>query len=170
MQIILAAILFLSPHLGRDEAIKYAETIYSLSEVREIDPFLVISIIRVESNFKHDARSRTRDYGPMQIHVSRTTHRDLRGHEWLLFNPVLNIYLGTKHLQMFKKWHDRKCGPDHLWWRHYKWGFRKNMPNDKWARKVERYRQQLIKRFNPGPGGSVENKTVTHGKCRRRVL
>jgi len=147
MKIILAAILFLSPHLDKEEAAKYAKVIHTMSKSQEIDPFLIVSIIRAESNFSSDKRSKTNDMGLMQIHVSRTTFPDLRGHEKLLYNPTLNIYLGVKHLRMFRKWHLRKCKPDHLWWRHYKWGYRQKFPNRIWAARVQAFYQQLVERF-----------------------
>ena len=147
MKIILAAILFLSPHLKQEEAKEYAKIIHAMSTSQEIDPFLIVSIIRVESNFKRTARSKTSDYGPMQIHVSRTTFSELRGHEWMLYNPTLNVYLGTKHLRMFRKWHHRKCKPDHLWWRHYKWGFKRKFPNRKWADRILAFHQKLTDEF-----------------------
>ena len=147
MKIILAAILTLSPHVKEDVARKYAQVIHSMCKSQEIDPLLVVSIIRVESGFHPSKSSRTNDHGLMQIHVSHTTFSELRGHEHLLRSPTLNIYLGIKHLRMFRKWHHRKCKPDHTWWRHYKWGFRRKFPNQKWADKVRRYHQQLIKKF-----------------------
>ncbi len=147
MQIILAAILFLSPHLDKETATKYANVIHTMSKTQEMDPFLIISIIRAESNFAHNRKSKTNDFGLMQLHVSRTTFRELRGYGTLLYDPELNVYLGTKHLRMFRKWHHKKCGPDHLWWRHYKWGFKKKFPNDKWAVRVLAFHQRLVDKF-----------------------
>jgi hypothetical protein len=166
MKIILAAILFIAPHLERSESIKYkvgqwAKVIHAMSQSQQIDPFLIIAIIKAESNFRTDQTSRTHDHGLMQLHVSRTTFAELRGREWLLKSPTLNIYLGVKHLNMFRKWHYRKCKPDHVWWRHYKWGFKRKFPNRKWANRVQANHNKLLKWFRTWQKKVTNNSTPT---------
>ena len=96
---------------------KISKNICYYSNKRLLNPYLVLSIIRHESGFKVNARSRTEDYGLMQINV--------RVHN-IKCNPFrikCNIREGTKLLHRMKK----SCVSKHAhvrpthWLRHYNW-------------------------------------------------
>jgi len=92
---------FLSPLLY---PLEYEELIYRYSELHELDPYLVMGLIRAESSFISDAVSPVGARGLMQIMPNTA--------EWLaermginfhlddLFNPAYNIRMGTYYLRM----------------------------------------------------------------------
>ncbi|NLO87274.1 MAG: lytic transglycosylase domain-containing protein [Firmicutes bacterium] len=86
--------------------VKYEEFIARQARANNLDPALVAAVIKVESNFRHDAVSRADARGLMQIRpdTAREVAREL-GHvidedvfEELLFDPEYNITLGTRYL------------------------------------------------------------------------
>lgn len=115
-------ILALAPFLSQGTASSYARHVEHQARTKRIDPVLVLAVIWVESRFRSRARSRTNDYGLMQLHVSRRTHRRFRGREKLLFQPKRNIRLGAAMLK-FWRWHHRtRCKGRHHWVGHYNMG------------------------------------------------
>lgn len=70
---------------------KYAEEV-------GLDPYLVIGLIRQESAFKIDAKSRARAMGLMQILPSTARSVDRRVSKSMLLDPETNVRIGTKYL------------------------------------------------------------------------
>jgi soluble lytic murein transglycosylase len=106
--VILAVLFILTALLADDAArvmypLKYRELVKKYSEMYDLDPYLVLSVIKTESGFRHTAVSRKNAMGLMQI--TRGTG------EWsaekiglqdftadMLFDPETNIKIGCWYL------------------------------------------------------------------------
>jgi len=82
----------------------YRDELFRSARERGLDPFDVAALIRQESEFNPEAKSPANAYGLMQLIPS--TGRMLSRQEGInllrpsmLFNPALNIQLGTKYLR-----------------------------------------------------------------------
>lgn len=80
------------------------ETLISAAKENEIDPVLVASLIRQESNFNPLAVSSAGARGLMQLlpRVGRQLAAGEEIRDWndnLLFDPAINVKLGTRHLR-----------------------------------------------------------------------
>lgn len=150
VKVVLAAILFLAPHVSHQKARSYAHRIVQEAERRDVPPLVVVAIIHHETGgtWRTKLKSRTNDYGLMQVHVSLTTHRRYLGREKLLYNPDVNIYWGARFLQMVKRWHAKRCVGSHPWWAHYNWGFR-ILSDRKYVRKVRKILAHLDRKTKP---------------------
>ena len=125
MTVLLAAILFLAPHVGHDQAKIYGAVIQREAARYGIDPLLVVAVIDRETggSWNPKARSRTNDFGLMQVHVSVTTYSGYLRRPERLFNPKVNIRLGVRLLGMWQQYHRSNCPKDsHPWWSHYQHG------------------------------------------------
>lgn len=117
---VLAAILWLLPAQGR--APEYARLIEERAAAHRLDPLLVVALVYRESRFHQRARA-GKNYGLMQVRVSRTVHTRFLGQEGRLYHPGLNIRLGTALLAFWRRYHTSRCpDADHPWWSHYQWG------------------------------------------------
>lgn len=104
--VVLLVLFYKSTWLGRVMyPIHYQDTINASSAKHGVDPYLIAAIIRVESNFKSNPRSKKGAIGIMQIMPDTA--------EWLferegfrsfkladLDNPEKNIDVGTKYLDL----------------------------------------------------------------------
>ena len=86
----------------------YQEAVYTYALEREIDPFLVASVIRTESKFMSEARSPKGALGLMQImpETGRWIAEQLGEKEYMtadLTNPDINIRFGSWYLASLKK-------------------------------------------------------------------
>jgi soluble lytic murein transglycosylase len=88
--------------------LRYNDFVFKYSEYNKIDPYLVMAIIKVESNFNANAQSHKGAKGLMQI----TDQTALWGAEQLglhdfridkLFDPETNIRIGCWYLNNLKK-------------------------------------------------------------------
>ena len=83
--------------------VKYVDEVMEFSEKYDLDPLLVLSIIKVESNFREEAKSHMNAYGLMQV-IPETA-------EWIserleieidipddLYEPRMNIQMGSYYL------------------------------------------------------------------------
>jgi soluble lytic murein transglycosylase len=91
--------------------LRHKEAITSTTKAHDIDPVLVASVIRAESNFNQNAVSPKGAQGLMQIMPSTAAFvakmHDIE--EYDLFDPHDNILLGTLYLKyLFKYFHDTK--------------------------------------------------------------
>lgn len=83
--------------------LEYTETVYKYSKEYEVDPLLIFSVIKAESNFKSDGVSTSNAIGLMQL-MEKTAEElaDKLGinytDETILYNPDINIQLGTKYI------------------------------------------------------------------------
>jgi len=151
---IIAAILWLAPHVGQQRAEVYAELIADAGACYRIAPLLIVAKIQLETrgSWRENAVSPTDDYGLAQLHVSATTHAEYRGLEHLLFEPDRNIWMAARLLRYWQSYHDRHClrtgREDHPWWAHYQWG--NKVRNLRSARRVGRLYRELVRKFRRG--------------------
>lgn len=91
--------------------VKYPELVQKYSRLRDLDPYIVFSLIREESYFRRGAVSYANAYGLMQL-LLRTARqmagRGVRLYRRNLFQPETNIRYGTKYLRfLLNKYDDR---------------------------------------------------------------
>lgn len=83
--------------------LKYEETIKKYSDEFNVDPILICSIIKVESNFNNDSTSHKGANGLMQIMDSTGKEVALKMGlsnytSNILYDPEMNIMIGTKYI------------------------------------------------------------------------
>jgi len=117
------ALLWLLPAVtSHSTAQDYAKLIQRYVSV---DHLLVAAVIYVESRGRAKARSRTNDWGLLQVHVSRTANPGYRGRESELLSPQVNIRVGARSLAAWRRYHEAHCrGKRHHWIGHYNQGTR----------------------------------------------
>lgn len=92
---------------------QYEELVYKYSEKNDIDPLLVFSIIKTESNFKSNVTSYSGAIGLMQL-MPETAEEILNdlGDEYIikeqLYKPEENIKIGTKYYSYLIKKYENK--------------------------------------------------------------
>lgn len=90
----IAGILFPTPYYGKVK-----------SNVNEIDPLVVMSLIRQESGFNPKAKSRVGALGLMQLMPSTAKQMKKNVKKYQLTHPEINIKLGSKYFSyLFKKY------------------------------------------------------------------
>lgn len=83
--------------------LRYFEIIESASKRYNVDPYLILSMIKVESNFNSKALSRSQAKGLMQI-VDLTAEEEvinintINVNNYDIYDPYTNIEIGTKYL------------------------------------------------------------------------
>jgi hypothetical protein len=83
------------------EATPYGEIIASLSQAHGVDPLLVDALIRVESNYKPNAKSPRGAMGLMQLMPATVREYNLRNP----YDPKANVAAGVKHLKsLIDRW------------------------------------------------------------------
>lgn len=82
--------------------VEYSEFIHKYSEEYDVDPMLVYSVIKVESNYKPDAQSHMNAHGLMQILPDTgnwiADRLDLEYSDDMLKDPETSIRMGTYYL------------------------------------------------------------------------
>lgn len=146
-KIIATALLWLAPHLGAKKANTYADIIAFESQWYRVHPFLVLAIGKFETNWRNGHRSRTNDYGLLQIHVSKRGSPRFYGRETELFKPRVNIREAFRILDMWRTYHRKWCKKPHPYWAHYKWGRR--IKSVKHTHKTQKLFDQLVRKFWP---------------------
>ncbi|MBN1621755.1 MAG: lytic transglycosylase domain-containing protein [Endomicrobiales bacterium] len=97
----------ISPAIHTNIINKYADSY-------EIDPIFIISMVKVESNFLHKARSHRGAIGLMQLmpDTAKELAEELKYNNFdakYLENPNVNIHLGTYYLsKLFKEFNNNK--------------------------------------------------------------
>lgn len=86
-------------NLPLDTAAKYATWIKRYSDMHGLDPILVLSIMRVESQFNHTAVSPTGPIGLLQI--AFRWHKDKVSSKSALYDPKTNIHVGAKIIKEY---------------------------------------------------------------------
>jgi hypothetical protein len=152
--ILAAAIIAIHPFIPADRAGIYASLILTNAEQFKVDPLIVAARISVETRYHWDQISRTKDYGLMQLHVSKTTRPAWLGFEKALLEPSLNIHLGVKALKMWKRYHKTKCKGEHPWWLHYKYGTRVPAKGTARSQKVMHKYLRLFRKWTARRGRS----------------
>ncbi len=97
---VVAVLMGLSSLLRMMCPFEYREEILAYSHERSLDPFLILAIIQVESNFNREAESRRGARGLMQVMPNTgrwiATQVGINDfHEDMLFEPETNIKMGT---------------------------------------------------------------------------
>lgn len=87
---------------------EYAEYVYKYSEEYEVDPLLIFAIIKAESNFNPNVVSSSNAIGLMQLMDATaeeiaTKLNIVYVKKASLYNPELNIQLGTKYFSNLLK-------------------------------------------------------------------
>lgn len=87
---------------------KYKEYVNKYSMENNLDPLLVLALIKAESNFKEKALSHKDAYGLMQITEStgKWASREMKIDDFevnMLYNPEFNISMGTWYLNFLIK-------------------------------------------------------------------
>lgn len=136
--------------MSKHRATGYAKVIAKEAARRNIPAEVVVAIIHHETGgtWRRKLKSRTNDYGLMQLHVSHTTHRRFLGKERKLYDPRINIYYGARFLSIVRRWHQKHCRNTHPWWAHYNWGFRV-LRNRRYVRNVGRLLAKIKQRSEP---------------------
>lgn len=107
-------ILFLQPQniiLKKIYKLDYSEYVYKYSNENDLDPFLVFSIIKAESNFQRNIDSSSGAIGLMQLMESTAVEMANEiGKEVVvkeaLYNPDTNIQIGTNYYAYLIKHYD----------------------------------------------------------------
>ena len=89
--------------------VKYEDYIYKYSEESNVDPCLILAIIRVESNFNKNSVSQSGAKGLMQLMDSTADELALKldiGDNYDIFNAETNIVLGTKYISTLLDYYD----------------------------------------------------------------
>ena len=147
LKAVLAAILWLHP---APHARMHAKIIVKEAKRRDIHPARILAAIHHETGgtWRTKLRSRTNDYGLMQLHVGKNTHADYRGREQLLYQPKKNIYLGTRMMMYWRRHHRKNCqGKEHHWINHYNQGHR--VYRRRYGKKHMKLYRKILKRFWP---------------------
>ena len=90
--------------------IEYQEYVYKYSKEYEVDPLLILAIIKTESNFNPKSISTSSAVGLMQLMDS--TAKEIAEKEKMdyiitdLYNPEINIKLGTIYFSELKKYYN----------------------------------------------------------------
>jgi len=94
--------------------LEYSEYVYKYAEENDIDPYLIFSIIKAESNFERNIESSSGAIGLMQlmeataIEMANEIGEDVVVKE-ALYNPEINIKIGTKYYAyLIKRYNDNK--------------------------------------------------------------
>ena len=86
--------------------IKYSEYVEKYSEEFGIDKFLVYSIIKAESNFNKDAKSKSGAVGLMQLMEKTAQEIDSGIKEQDLYNEETNIKIGIEYYSKLLKYYN----------------------------------------------------------------
>lgn len=94
----------------------YSEYVYKYAKENELDPYLIFSIIKAESNFNRNVESSSGAIGLMQLMESTAIEKANEiGQEVVvkeaLFNPEINIKIGTSYYSYLIKHYN---GNEHL--------------------------------------------------------
>lgn len=89
----------------------YSEYVYKYSEQNNIDPLLTFAIIKAESNFNRNIKSKSGAIGLMQLMESTAIEQAEEVNEKIvvtesLYNPEINIKIGTKYYAKLIKKYD----------------------------------------------------------------
>lgn len=90
----------------------YSEYVYKYSQENEIDPLLTFAIIKAESNFNRNIKSKSGAIGLMQLMESTAIEQAEEVNEEIivtesLYNPEINIKIGTKYYsKLIKKYNN----------------------------------------------------------------
>lgn len=87
---------------------EYKDFVFAEAQKNDIDPALVFAVIKAESKFNKNAKSKANAIGLMQIRLETANYMlEINGEnaitESQLFDPQTNIKIGTKYLSYLTK-------------------------------------------------------------------
>ena len=88
-------------NLSRKQANHFADLTFEAGAEYHVSPALIAAIIVCESSARPSVISKTGDYGLMQIHYN--AHKNKISKRSDLFNPRINIFLGTRIFSQYCK-------------------------------------------------------------------
>lgn len=117
--LIILIFLFFKPQnwiLKKLYKLDYSEYVYKYAKENDVDPYLVFSIIKAESNFNRNVESSSGAIGLMQLMESTAVEKANEiGQEVVvkeaLYNPEINIKIGTSYYSYLIKHYN---GNEHL--------------------------------------------------------
>lgn len=88
--------------------ITYSEYVYKYSEQNNVDPLLIFSIIKAESNFNEKSVSASNAKGLMQLMTSTADELadKLEMENYDIFDAQTNIALGTKYISILLEYYE----------------------------------------------------------------
>ena len=90
---------------------EYSEYVYIYSEELNIDPMLTFAIIKTESNFDKNARSKSGAIGLMQLMESTAKEQaeklDIEYSKDILYKPEINLRLGLNYFNTLLDYYDQ---------------------------------------------------------------
>ena len=97
----------------------YSEYVYKYSGENNIDPLLTFAIIKAESNFNRNIKSKSGAIGLMQLMESTALEEAEEVNQEIvvtesLYNPEINIKIGTKYYAKLIKKYNNKIGRAHV--------------------------------------------------------
>lgn len=153
-------IMILNTQENRAPAMKIARSVCKYSKKYDVDPVLVVALIKHESDFSRRCYNSTGDYGLMQIHAEdRYGARWINGTRCDLYETNCNVAKGAKFLAIWKKACKKHKHKSH-WLRHYNWNSKKHHLTVLWLRKA--YKQAYA--------GKEELYKVIRSKYRRMKI
>lgn len=138
---------------GSDENLRtIAGSVYEESQKYDIDYRLILAVMKVESNFRHDAISRKGARGLLQVkpslarHISKTSDIPVKNSK-CLYEPEKNIKIGVNYLSrliekfedLYTALHAYNVGPGRV--KHYTSG--DEIPNNRFTKKVIKEYHQM---------------------------
>ncbi len=113
------------------------QEVFANSVRNGVDPFLVLAVMRVESNFDYTARSSAGAIGLMQ--VIPHWHNEKLAQPQHVFDPRQNIRVGTEVLAEYRDWHNGDMRKALL-----QYNGSLHIPGAGYASKVQAARQELV--------------------------
>lgn len=87
--------------------IKYYEEIIEVSEIHQVDPIIILAMIKVESDFRLEAKSHKGALGLMQLMPTTADwileKEGYNPSEFDMFNPRDNIFTGTLYFKYLRE-------------------------------------------------------------------
>lgn len=93
--------------VSKTNAKKYATLVVKHSKTYGVDPYTILAMIQIESNYNPNAVGSSNDTGLMQVLPATQKYMKIGGN---LFNPSINIEIGSKYLAYNQKKFGEKLG------------------------------------------------------------
>ena len=91
--------------------LEYSEYVYKYAKENDIDPYLIFSIIKSESNFERNIESSSVAIGLMQLMETTAKEQaaklNMEYTKEILYNPEINLQLGINYLNVLLDYYDQ---------------------------------------------------------------
>jgi len=142
--LLLTLLLLSSTERIQYRAYKAAPIIWEEAIAADVDPYLVAAIAWNESRLSPIAKSKTKDCGIMQVNTRWSPYTCKQ-----LLNVRTCVKAGIRALLYWQKRFSKR-EPNYQWTCHYNSGNKCNRRSLRYARKVRRTRELLLRRRMPG--------------------